>query len=459
MTSAQPESIDQFLQQQDAATLRTVLLELASRHEHVMDRLLRLQMAQQPNALSAEFKKTLKAWQRSSKYHGYDEAPAYGRKLETWLSEVAAEVQPNHPAAAVALFEQFIELDRHWFEHADDSGGNIGMAMQSACRHWLRAAAQSGLDPNHVATHLVELWQGDQYGGREELLRQANILLGESGLRALVTKFEHLMVQAAPHLKIGSPRSTEVFKISGALSLLSEALRDPEVKIRAVLAYSPDPNPLQQQSFAQAYLDAGNPQGALQWLQGHWPNMEDTRQTMLASALESLGRLEESIPLHQHLFEANPDVFELQNWLKHVADSDQPSARTLARQVARNAKQVAAGAAVLLALDDVDAAQALVIERAQGLDGQDYDRMLSIARSFSLKGRAVPESLIYRALLVAILERGYTKAYGHGARYLMRLRELALKTAVVQGLVPSHAEFEAAIRQQHGRKASFWNKV
>ena len=67
--------------------------------------------------------------------------------------------------------------------------------------------------------------------------------------------------------------------------------------------------------------------------------------------------------------------------------------------------------------------------------------------------------MIYRALLVAILERGYTKAYGHGARYLMRLRELALKTAVVQGLVPSHAEFEAATRQQHGRKASFWNKV
>lgn len=134
----------------------------------------------------------------------------------------------------LALFEQFIELDLHWFEHADDSGGEIGKAMQSACRHWLRAAAQSGLDPNHVATRLVELWQGDQYGGREELLRQADILLGESGLRALVSKFEHLMVQAAPHLKSGSPRSTEIFKISGALSLLSEALRDPEVKIRAV---------------------------------------------------------------------------------------------------------------------------------------------------------------------------------------------------------------------------------
>lgn len=225
------------------------------------------------------------------------------------------------------------------------------------------------------------------------------------------------------------------------------------------MAYSPEPNPLQKQSFAQAYLDAGNPQGALQWLEGHWAHMESTRQAMLAGALEILGRLDESIPLRQRLFEANPNVFELQSWFKHMADSDLTRARSLAKQVAQNAIQVCAGASVLLALDDVDAAQALVIERAQDLDGQDYDRMLSIARSFSLKGRAVPESLIYRALLVAILERGYTKAYGHGVRCLMRLRELALETLEAEGLVPSHAEFEASIRQQYGRKTSFWNKV
>jgi len=58
MTTTQPESIEEFLRHQDAATLRTVLLELASHHEHVMDRLLRLQMAQQPNALSIPIRST-----------------------------------------------------------------------------------------------------------------------------------------------------------------------------------------------------------------------------------------------------------------------------------------------------------------------------------------------------------------------------------------------------------------
>lgn len=459
MTGSQLDTIEAYLLQLDVSTLCSVLLELASHHEHVMDRLHRLQMSSNPGALSTEFLKTLNAWRRSSKYHGYAEASAYGRKLETWLDEVAAEVQPRDSAVAMDLFERFIELDQHWFEHADDSGGDIGMAMQSACRHWLRAAAQSRLDSDQLATRMAKLFLADQYGGREELLRHADLVLDEQGLRVLVAKFENSMGQVACHLKAGSPKATEVFKLSAALSLLSEALRDPEIKIRAVLAYSPNPNALQLQSFAQAFLDVGNPQGALKWLEGDWGHMESTRKAMKADALETLGRLEDSIPLRQSLFDANPNVFELQNWLKHVSDEDKQQARSLASEIAQQAKAVAAGAAVLLALDEVDAAETMVIQRATALDGQDYDRMLSIARSFSLHGRVVPESLVYRALLTAILERGYNKAYGHGARYLKRLRELALKAAEAQRLVPSHAEFEATLRNQHGRKTSFWSQV
>ncbi|RUP24873.1 MAG: hypothetical protein EKK45_22680, partial [Curvibacter sp.] len=181
MTGSQLDTIEAYLLQLDVSTLCSVLLELASHHEHVMDRLHRLQMSSNPGALSTEFLKTLNAWRRSSKYHGYAEASAYGRKLETWLDEVAAEVQPRDSAVAMDLFERFIELDQHWFEHADDSGGDIGMAMQSACRHWLRAAAQSRLDSDQLATRMAKLFLADQYGGREELLRQADLVLDEQG--------------------------------------------------------------------------------------------------------------------------------------------------------------------------------------------------------------------------------------------------------------------------------------
>jgi len=49
---------------------------------------------------------------------------------------------PKDPAAALALFESFIEADVAFFEHADDSDGCIGDAVRAACRHWLQAATR-----------------------------------------------------------------------------------------------------------------------------------------------------------------------------------------------------------------------------------------------------------------------------------------------------------------------------
>ena len=93
----------------------------------------------------------------------------------------------------------------------------------------------------------------------------------------------------------------EVFRISGALSLLSESLRDPDVKVRATLRFSPDPNPVQRQAFARAYLQADRPADALVWLQDSWGHLEDSRLGLLAEAQEKLGRFEESVPIRRGL--------------------------------------------------------------------------------------------------------------------------------------------------------------
>lgn len=67
-------------------------------------------------------------------------------------------------------------------------------------------------------------------------------------------------------------------------------------------------------------------------------------------------------------------------------------------------------------------------------------------------------ALIWRALLDAILARGYAKAYGHGARYLLELRDLATRIDDYRGH-PSHESYESALRLGHGRKVSFWARL
>jgi hypothetical protein len=73
------------------------------------------------------------------------------------------------------------------------------------------------------------------------------------------------------------------------------------------------------------------------------------------------------------------------------------------------------------------------------------------------ENRHLVASLIFRNLLVSILERGYTKAYPHGVRYLKKLDKLAAAVSEWKEF-NQHEAFKNQIYQNHGRKHSFWSK-
>ena len=55
------------------------------------------------------------------------------------------------------------------------------------------------------------------------------------------------------------------------------------------------------------------------------------------------------------------------------------------------------------------------------------------------------------------LERGYTKAYPHGIRYLKKLDKLAVSVSDWKTF-NNHEAFKEPIIQAHGRKRSFWSE-
>lgn len=293
---------------------------------------------------------------------------------------------------------------------------------------------------------------------RDELLRHAGVLLDEAALRKLV---EHFELQLASLLD-ASPRqkhpAIDVYHIAAALSLLAESMNDPDIMVRATLRYSPHPNPLQRQTFARAYLDADRPADALTWLQDSWDRFDDNRQALLAEAFERLGRFEESTPIRQRMFERTLSDFELQHWLNHLPDAARPEAVAHARQIALHHEDVTAAATLLLQLGDLAAAEARLMAEAARIDGKDYFRLVPLAETLRAHDCPRGETVVYRALLTDILERGYARAYGHAARYWARLLYLA-GNGVDMPALKSHAEFEAEIRQRHRRKAAFWSAV
>ncbi len=447
-----------FLARQPKEALVALLLELARNHEAVQARLGRMQLADQPDKLAAGFKKTLAAWKRSSKFYSYREAGEFGRDLEGWLEQVERELCPKDPPAALALFQAFIEADASWFERADDSDGVIGDAVRSACQYWLRAAARCETPVSVWPDRLLALYLADQYGARGELLRNAGLLLDEAAQRELVAKLDAQLSAALKACPTPENPPYEVFRISGARSLLSQSLRDPDVTVRAALRYSPDPNPVQRQSFARAYIEADRPADALKWLQDGWGHLEDSRLGLLAEALEKLGRFEESVPIRRGMFEQTLSDFYLDLWLRHLPEAAQPQSRDHARELALFHPNLAAAATVLLKLDDATAAEARLLAEPGRIDGAQYGGLVPLAKVLRNHDCPRGETVIYRALLKGILDRAYARAYGHAARYWSRLQEIASGTT---GLLPlsSHGEFEAEIRARHGRKTAFWTHV
>jgi hypothetical protein len=452
------EDLETFLRRQDAADLVAVLLELANDHEAVQARLARMQLADRPDKLAAGFRKTLSGWKRSTKFYGYREAGEFGRMLDGWLDQVARELLPKDPPAALSLFEAFIEADAAWFDRADDSDGVIGDAVRAACRHWLQAAARCETPRDVWPERLLKLYQADEYGARDELLRRADLLLDEPAQRALVARLESQLSQVLESSPGGKSPPMEVFRISGALSLLSESLRDPDVMVRASLRYSPNPNPVQRQAFARAYLDADRPADAIVWLRDAWGHLDDSRQDLLADALERLGRFDESSPIRQRMFERTLSNFDLQRWLEHLPEAARPEAVAHARQLALCHDDLTAAAALLLQLGDADAAEARLLAEPGRIDGSDYPRLVPLAKALRAHECPRGETVVYRALLKGILDRAYARAYGHAARYWARLGEIAGSGVDLLPL-QSHEDFEAEIRARHGRKSAFWAHV
>ena len=459
MTEPNADEIAKLVEQLDNGTLRALLVELAGDHGAVRERIERLGLSAQPRKLAAAFRATLNGWRRSSRYLDYRQSHAFSAELESWLQQVERELMPRDPELALGLFEALIGSDASFFERADDSDGCIADAIRTACRLWLTTAARCKPPPAGWIEPLRQLVRADDYSAREPLLGNADLLLDEQQMRALVAQFEadlDASVQAGVATRALPP---SVFMASGSLRLLSEALRDPDIEVRAVLRYSPVPNALQKASFVRAYLDCSRPADALAWLDDQWDcHHEDTRLRLLAQTYADLQRTEDCAVIRQHLFESTGSVEDFVGWRACLPPESHPTAEAAARRRAEAQSDPITAARLLLEIGDAAAAESLLVARYGDIDGKSYPQLVPLAEALDERHCALGATACYRALLLGILTRAYAKAYGHGARYLAKLRQLATEVPDPHPL-ERHELFEAALKAKHGRKVAFWSQV
>ena len=438
--------------------LVALLDELAAKHPEVEARLARHALAGDPAALAAEFRRSLHAWKRSTRFRPRGAAAAFGRELQSWLDEVERELLPLDPARAHALAEAYVNMDARLFDQADDSDGAIGDAVRAGCRLWLVAAKlRADRSAAQWIDRIYALVNADEYGAREALLRHADLLLAPADLRALAARFEADLERALTR-HAGDRSDYSVFKAASAVGLVADALGDPDLSTRTTLRYSPAPNPLQKAHFVENYLRFDRPAEALAWLEGDWGRQEEQRERLLAQACAALGDAAQLRAVRRRLFDRSGSASDFEAWRDSLAPAERSSAAAVAGERAQHTDDPITGAQLLLALEDEVAAESLLVSRHASVRGEEYYHLLPLAQTMEKRKRLLGAVVCYRALLLAILARAYVRAYGHAADYLAALRELDARVDNYQTL-PTHEVFEAALRDAHGRKLAFWRRL
>jgi hypothetical protein len=151
-------------------------------------------------------------------------------------------------------------------------------------------------------------------------------------------------------------------------------------------------------------------------------------------------------------------VWDLHAWLDLLPPREQAPAVERARELAAAHADPIVVALLLVDIGDDSAAEVALTSHAAAIQGRDYGTLVPLAEALERKGLWTGATVVYRALLIAILDRAYAPAYHHAAKYWARLAALAPNCAGPKDL-ESSGEFEARIRAQHKRKSSFWAHV
>jgi len=170
--------------------------------------------------------------------------------------------------------------------------------------------------------------------------------------------------------------------------------------------------------IARVYLESGEVETAHSWLK-KIPEGETfqayERDKLLLEIYQKQGDSEKLTDLLYQKFRSYPSTDTLKALLDVIGHDKQDEViNAEVVQILKSDTLRESEAEFLLSIGKVDEAEAYLLKRAEQLDGNHYGSLLSLVEAMEAENRHLAINLIYRSLLISILERGYTKAYFHG---------------------------------------------
>jgi len=433
----------------EAEDLANALLELAAQSGAADDLVERLIAT--PTENIQRFKKKLTSLKRSRRFIDRRESPGFARKLEMLLQDLKAGV--TDPLAGAELVAAFYEADKGVLGSCDDSDGCVGDVFRYDAKELFVDFASRCTNKEKIVSILLKLNRTDDYGVRDTLIYCAGDFLSEPVIRTMITKIQ----KRADDAKDTYQKRHHLMLIES----LARQIKDAELFEHTRVASWGKLSTAAFVDIARVYLESGNVQTAYSWL-NKIPENETfqsyERDQLLEEIYRRQGDDEKLIELLYQKFSSYHSSATLEDLLA-VIGNDRRDEIISKEIVLIHANPIfcESDADFLVSVGKIEEAERFILERAEQLDGDYYGSLISLAKTMESENRKLAATLIYRSLLISILERGYTKAYSHGVRYLNKLDKLAITISQWMKF-DSHETFKDQIFLSHGRKYSFWSK-
>jgi len=461
-----------------AERLAELLMELGT-GDAAVKRRLRMELAGvgSPDELAKEIRKRLTSIARSRSFIDWRSVRAIAGDLETQRQAIVDKVAKADPTEALELLWRFMALATSIFERCDDGSGTIIEVFHDACEDIGHVAVLAKIDTIGFADRVYDALVVNDYGQFDGLIGIAAPALGPSGLEHLKQRMTDLSNQPVKRpaerdrVKVGWSSSGPIYEdemaersrqstVRLALKDIADAQGDVDAfidqydeKTRKVPKIAAEIGKrllaAGRGGEALAIIDAAVHRKSDSW---DWPDFEweDAR----IEVLDALGRTEDAQKVRWNCFERSLSAEHLRAYLKRLPDFDDVEAEERALDYAQRSRNLMQALFFLVTWPALDRAANIVTQRAAELDGDQYEILPRAADALAAK-HPLAATLALRALIDFSLTRSRSSRYKHAARHFLECSSLA-KGIEDFGAIETHDAYEARLRKEHGRKASFW---
>lgn len=363
------------------------------------------------------------------------------------------------------------------FARSNDSSGTITGVFRSACKDIGTVALLAEVDPTVLANRVYEALVANDYGQYDGLIGNVAPALGQSGLEQVkqhIITLSQKPVQVPPQRQrrvVGHGSSGVVYEDEMAersrLSTVRLALKDiadAQEDVDAYIAQYDEETrkvPTIATEIAQRLLAADRLEEALAFTDAArtkrspglgWPNFElvDTR----IEALEALNRTKDAQVARWGCFEQSLSVPHLRAYLSQLPDFEEVVAEEQAHAHAEEYPSPLSALAFFLAWPALDRAARVVLNHYGKLDGNNYETLNRAADALAVM-YPLAATMALRAMIDDCLINKRSSRYKHAARHLLECSRLAKGIGDFREF-ESHDAYESRLKQEHGRKQSFW---